>query len=477
MAALPVALFTVADALTTVGFNNEESASLNAEAFPTFDSFKGITEADIKTIETDYGKRAVANGRIIFGFHRTKLLTGLMHWMQDQWRKGTTPEEEGLINVNVLSKALVDADIRKNMAENQDTSSKAADPGKHKINTDYYTWIAGFTNYLGTIPGMTGIPLAYVIRKSEVAIEEDDADYLTDLINRAPLVGPVYQADRRQVHMLVTGKVLGEPAAEWIRDIERHKDGRRDIMNLTLHYTGEGNVSRRITVAQQLFKTLHYKSERSMPFSKFLIQAQTMFQIYQEEGEEITGPAKLRWLFEKVQAPHLQSAKGAMEFQSSINRDLSYTTVANHFMTQVMQSSDFALNRRVSEITTGTGGRGRGRGRGRGTNSGNTNGRAGKGYRAGRGGRGRYGGRQQNSVQQNENTSITYSKSEWWSKTPEERSRIQQAREESKRGPPQQISTITSTPSVQDASVAPSTAGTAFGGRSEVASAKRARQE
>jgi hypothetical protein len=297
----PIALFTVAEALNTVGFNNVESAALNAEALPTFDSFKGITEADIKTIEVDYGKRAIANGRIIFGFNRTKLLTGLMHWMQDQWRKGLIPEEEGPVNLDNLTKALTDADIRKNMSDNQETASKAADPGKLKVNTDYHTWIAGFTNYLGTIPGMTGIPLAYVIRKSELPVEEIDADYSTDLINRAPLVGPVYQADRRQVHMLITGKVLGEPAAEWIRDIERYKDGRRDITNLTLHYTGEGNVSRRITVAQQLFKTLHYKSERSVPFSKFLIQAQTMFQIYLEEGEEITGPAKLRWLFEKVQ--------------------------------------------------------------------------------------------------------------------------------------------------------------------------------
>jgi hypothetical protein len=101
----PIALFTVAEALNTVGFNNVESAALNAESFPTIGSFKGITEADIKTIEVDYGKRAIANGRIIFGFDRTKLLTGLMHWMQDQWRKGLIPEEEGPVNLDNLTKA------------------------------------------------------------------------------------------------------------------------------------------------------------------------------------------------------------------------------------------------------------------------------------------------------------------------------------------------------------------------------------
>jgi hypothetical protein len=33
--------------------------------------------------------------------------------------------------------------------------------------------------------------------------------------------------------MLVTGKVLGETSAEWIREIEKKKNGRLDVLALT----------------------------------------------------------------------------------------------------------------------------------------------------------------------------------------------------------------------------------------------------
>jgi hypothetical protein len=306
--------FSVLTALEVCGFTIEaERVAIRDQAIPTFEAFRRMDESDITSIATEYGKRTAAAGKIVFGYNRTKSLTGFMHWVQDQWRKGLNPDENGPFDEADIVMALVNAATRKNMADNQETASKAADPGKLTINTDFYTWISGFTNYLGTIPGMTGIPLAYVIRKSTLPVIEEGADYLTNITNRAPLEGPTYLADRRQVHMLITGKVLGEPAAEWIRSLEKQKDGRTDIQALTLHFTGEGNVSRRITVAEQMYKTLHYKSERALPFSKFLIQAQTMWQIYLEEAEEKSEQAKLRWLFEKVQATHLNGANESNE--------------------------------------------------------------------------------------------------------------------------------------------------------------------
>ena len=36
------------------------------------------------------------------------------------------------------------------------------------------------------------------------------------------------------------------------------------------HYSGEGNTSRRIAVAERIRDTLFYKSERAMQFSAFL---------------------------------------------------------------------------------------------------------------------------------------------------------------------------------------------------------------
>jgi hypothetical protein len=202
---------------------------------------------DIITMAENYDKRTVADGRIIFGFYRTKELQGLMHWTWDMQWMSRDPSEQ-VLNPMALALVATNNDICTNMSDNMETASKAADPGKRKTNTNWYTWSQGFINYLSTMPGCcTGIPLSYVARELEEPIDpEDNTDYLTTLVYRAPLRGPTYVADRRQVHQLLTGKVLGEQAEEWIRDDKTKQNGRIDFLNLQTHYEGEGNVSRRI---------------------------------------------------------------------------------------------------------------------------------------------------------------------------------------------------------------------------------------
>lgn len=123
-------VFNTNAALLTIGFLPHEAAIIAQEAFPTFESFRGMTDSDVTSVATEYSKRTVANGKITFGFNRTKMLTGLMHWVQDQWRMGMIPDQEGPIGLAATAEALSNADIRKNMSDNQDTASKAADPGK-----------------------------------------------------------------------------------------------------------------------------------------------------------------------------------------------------------------------------------------------------------------------------------------------------------------------------------------------------------
>ncbi len=57
------------------------------------------------------------------------------------------------------------------------------------------------------------------------------------------------------------------------------------------HYGGEGNTSRCIATAEKVRETLHYKHERALLFSTFLDKLQKMFNMFEEENEEITEPA------------------------------------------------------------------------------------------------------------------------------------------------------------------------------------------
>ena len=290
-----------------------------------------------------YAKRNNAQSRIIFGFYRTNELKGLMYWVQDMKRMSINPEDQDIASADIQL-AIENTDIRKNLFDNMDTSSKAADPGKLGNQVDWYTWSCGFVNYLSTIPGSTGIPLSYVIRESDEPTDlSDNDDYLTTLVGRAPLKGTTYVADRRQVHQLLTGKVLGEQAEEWIRDDKNKQNGRVDFNNLRLHFEGEGNVSRRITQAEAIYKTLHYKQERSMKFSTFLGRMQVMFQIYKQENEEFQESAKIRFLLDRVQAPNLQAAITSLQFQHTMGT-LTYASAKNSLMSTLARSSDYMQN-------------------------------------------------------------------------------------------------------------------------------------
>ena len=91
------------------------------------------------------------------------------------------------------------------------------------------------------------------------------------MIHRAPLEGQYYLADSRRVHQLLYGFLQGENTESWVRSIAKYyQDGRRDMIALRRHYAGEGNSTHRITDAKKIQTTLHYKSERLLPFNKFL---------------------------------------------------------------------------------------------------------------------------------------------------------------------------------------------------------------
>ena len=107
--------------------------------------------------------------------------------------------------------------------------------------------------------------------------------------------------------------LVAETAKQWIKALEVHGNGRRDMMELREHYSGEGNTSRRIATAERMRESLHYKSERSLAFSVFLDRMQRMFNIYKEEQEEFSENAKIRELFKRVQHPQLQDTIKALK--------------------------------------------------------------------------------------------------------------------------------------------------------------------
>ena len=102
----------------------------------------------------------------------------MMHWAQDHQRCSEDPDLDDIANTDESKKALLvsaqHASLRKTDAEQVDTISKAADPGKFKDEKKWLDWEPAFMNYMSTIPGVRGVPLSYVVRENEAPDHEMD---------------------------------------------------------------------------------------------------------------------------------------------------------------------------------------------------------------------------------------------------------------------------------------------------------------
>ena len=358
------ALTPLGQAVTWIGFMNpvqliEVTGNLGDDLIDV----ANLTEKDISDLAEGFAKRSQADGRIIFGLQRTKRLKALIHWVQDFQRCNAVPDLDLLDEdsfIAALSLAADRAKIRKEEASTSETIAREASPGKLKDERKWDIWAAGFENMLSTMPGVMGVPLSYVIREVETPEPDEDYDnFVQNCVACAPLTGAAFEADSRQVHQLILSLVQGEQAEQWIKPLLRAKNGREDMVALRNHYEGEGNTSRRIAEAERLRTSLHYKSERSMPFQTFLSRVQHMFNLFEKEEEEYTEAMKLRFLLERVQHPELKPAIAAIKVRDTHGEDTTFTTAANHLASELSSTQDFqtALQRKsnvsgVSQVET-----------------------------------------------------------------------------------------------------------------------------
>ena len=228
--------------------------------------------------------------------------------------------------------------------EQVDTISKAADPGKSKDEKKWPDWEPAFVNYLSTIASVRGVPLSYIFRENKSPEHETDFgnDFTACSIACAPLNDSSFRANARKVHQLLMNFLVAELAEQWIKHLTPRVNGRGDMEALCNHYGGEGNESRRIATAETLCKSLHYKSERSLPFSTFLDRMQNMFNIFKEEGEQLTENAKVRKLFKRVQHTQLQDTVKALRVRYGLD-GITYTEAANHLTSAVSELPEFQL--------------------------------------------------------------------------------------------------------------------------------------
>jgi len=139
----------IVQSLAWIGFNDAQRQLIITEAFGNFDDIRATDEDDVDAMVKDLTSRTAANGRIIVGIRRTKLLKGFTHWVEDFYRVSGTPDIVGLNTTTfraALNVALKREEVRVNLRKQLKTAADAASPGPLESERKWKTWEEKFEN-------------------------------------------------------------------------------------------------------------------------------------------------------------------------------------------------------------------------------------------------------------------------------------------------------------------------------------------
>lgn len=154
--------------LDAIGFHNPaECLHLMEAGLANYEDFHYLIEKNIRDMAEEFSKWTVAQGCITFCLRCIKRLTGLMHWVQDCFHTNDDSDHMAF-NKEVLTEAQSHAPVCKSDTDLVDVNTKVADPGKFKDEHKWPKWSKAFHNYLSVIPGISRIPLVYVIHEKEL---------------------------------------------------------------------------------------------------------------------------------------------------------------------------------------------------------------------------------------------------------------------------------------------------------------------
>lgn len=335
-------------ALLWIGYTDPLQRVALADELGTLQSFGSFTEKGILAMIKD-GVIYQGRAKVKFPMSKQTYLKMMIDWAKDRKKINApiTLADAGLTSSKRFIAAISEAGLRREFREKakdaHDAQLKAASPGKLKDEKNWEDWLTALQTTLTLIRGVTDVPLLYVIRDKEVPTTGEVYNtFDEECIAKSPLSGPAFDADAQTVHLLIRTLVSSENAEQWVQSGFKKKNGRDDLAKLTAHYQGEGNSSRRIYIAEGMWKNLHYKNERSMKFAAFISKAQLMLNIFHKNDESKSMPAQVRWLLDQVKDPLLQATVAGLniDVEKDPNHAIwDFSKVANHIASQVRKSS------------------------------------------------------------------------------------------------------------------------------------------
>jgi hypothetical protein len=109
-------------------------------------------------------------------------------------------------------------------------------------------------------------PLRYIVRP-----EATLAKFATTKEKRMyqfPLTGGSFEWDNQTIYRKLKAFPIDLPGWAWIKPHYTAENGRAAYMAWTEHYSGKGELNKRMAMAMSKLENLHYKNKRSMSFER-----------------------------------------------------------------------------------------------------------------------------------------------------------------------------------------------------------------
>lgn len=214
--------------------------------------------------------------------------------------------------------------------------------------------IEAIEEYLRGCLGVTGIPLAYIVREQVTVPAGDDpqTNYTSkqdELIARAPhkidkaqdAFTPTYMTDRARVWELISELCRDQDCWSYVRPAQRTRDGRLAFTGLKGHYLGVNNVDNMSTRAERKLTSTTYTGEkRRWNFEKYVkvhIDQHAILEGLVEHGYAgIDARSKVRFLCNGIKVTSLDTVKTQIMSDEKLRSD--FNACVNLFQDFIEQS-------------------------------------------------------------------------------------------------------------------------------------------
>jgi hypothetical protein len=262
--------------------------------------------ADLGTMEGDkdvlemakrLSTRTVADGRVLLGTVQIKRLQALVWWVRDHQRRGLVLVAADF-DIDAMNAAMTSKSVEKERGTT-DASIKDLskfDPDDFDIHED------AFLNLLAQTSGAVKESIRYIVRAQVVpAVFIDDRE---ERMYQMALTGPGFDEDNRAVFRLLKSYLIGTAGWAWIEPMNARENGRAAFWAWCDHYNGQGELSKRTSLAKSRVESLHYKNEQSMSFEKYTELLTKCFTTLDKDPDErVSERQKVERLLKGINTP------------------------------------------------------------------------------------------------------------------------------------------------------------------------------